>query len=142
MRSHVTAKRSTNVPGRPNRSSFLCRSALFRAVYAVRSIATARQPYHRDTIGLVRSRENRAAVRVGGLYGLVDEEGREVVKPQYHIVDDYKFGFAQVDVNGKSGLIDRDGNMVIAPNYGFIEAIGSDRFRVSEFRRIRRSDRI
>ena len=62
--------------------------------------------------------EDRAAVRVGGLYGFVDEEGREVVKPQYRIVDDYKFGFAQVDVDGKSGLIDRDGKMVIEPKYG------------------------
>jgi hypothetical protein len=80
--------------------------------------------------------DNRAAVRLGGLYGFVDEEGREIVKPQYRIVDDYKFGFAQVDVNGKSGLIDRDGKMVIEPKYGFIEAIGPDRFRVSEIRQL------
>jgi hypothetical protein len=80
--------------------------------------------------------DNRAAVRVGGLYGFVDEEGREVVKPQYRIVDDYQFGFAQVDVDGKSGLIDRDGKMVIEPKYGFIRAIASDRFRVSETRQL------
>jgi hypothetical protein len=80
--------------------------------------------------------DNRAAVRLGGLYGFVDEEGREIVKPQYRIVDDYKFGFAQVDVDGKSALIDRDGKMVIEPKYGFIEAIGPDRFRVSEIRQL------
>jgi WG repeat protein len=80
--------------------------------------------------------DNRAAIRIGGLYGFVDEDGREIVKPQYRIVDDYKFGFAQVDVDGKSGLIDRDGKMVIAPTCGFIEAIGPDRFRVSEVRQL------
>jgi len=80
--------------------------------------------------------DNRAAVRLGGLYGFVDEQGREIVKPQYRIVDDYKFGFAQVDVDGKSGLIDRDGKMVIEPKYGFIEAMGPDRFRVTESRRL------
>lgn len=80
--------------------------------------------------------DGRAAVRLGGLYGFVDEGGREVVTPQYRIVGDYKFGFAQVDVDGKSGLIDRDGKMVIEPKFGFIEAIASDRFRVSEERRI------
>jgi WG containing repeat len=80
--------------------------------------------------------DSRAAVRLGGLYGFVDEEGREIVKPQYRVVDDYKFGFAQVDVDGKSGLIDRDGKMVIEPKYGFIEAIGPDRFRVSENRQL------
>src|SRR5262249_28084855 len=78
--------------------------------------------------------DGRAAVRVGGLYGFVDEAGREIVKPQYRIVDDYKFGFAQVDVDGKSGLIDRDGKMVVEPKYGFIEAIGQDRFWVSDKR--------
>ena len=80
--------------------------------------------------------EGRAAVRAGGLYGFVDEAGREIVVPRYRIVDDYKFGFAQVDVDGKSGLIDRDGNMVIEPKYGSIEAIGPDRFRVSERRQL------
>jgi len=80
--------------------------------------------------------DHRAAIRLGGLYGFVDEEGREIVEPQYRIVDDYKFGFAQVDVDGKSGLIDRDGKMVFEPKYGLIEAIGPDRFRVSERRHL------
>ena len=101
---------------------------------AVRRDGTVAVPPRYDWVGTFS--DNRAAVRVGGLYGFVDEEGREVVKPQYRIVDDYKFGFAQVDVDGKSGLIDRDGKMVFEPKYGFIAAIGPDRFRVSELRRI------
>ncbi|HEV2153290.1 WG repeat-containing protein [Bradyrhizobium sp.] len=79
--------------------------------------------------------EKRAAVRIRGLYGLVDDEGHEVVTPQYSLVDDYKFGFAQVEVEGRSGLIDRSGKMIFAPTYGFIEAIGPDRFQVSDVRR-------
>lgn len=78
--------------------------------------------------------DNRAAVRLGGLYGFVDEQGREVMAPRYRIVGDYRFGFAQVDVDGKSGLIDRDGTMVMAPKYELIEAIGPDRFLVSDQR--------
>src|SRR5262245_30802478 len=101
---------------------------------AVRRDGTVAVPPRYDWVGTFS--DNRAAVRVGGLYGFVDVEGREVVKPQYRIVDDYKFGFAQVDVDGKSGLIDRDGRMVFEPKYGFIAAIGPDRFRVSEQRRI------
>ena len=85
--------------------------------------------------------DKRAAVRSGGLYGFVDDEGHEVAAPQYGLVDDYKFGFAQVEVGGKSGLIDRDGKMIFAPTYGFIEAIGPDRFRVSDFPRMRRNHR-
>jgi hypothetical protein len=33
-------------------------------------------------------------------------------------------------------LIDRDGRMIFEPKYGFIAAIGPDRFRVSEPRRL------
>jgi hypothetical protein len=101
---------------------------------AVRRDGTVAVPPRYDWVGTFS--ENRAAVRAGGLYGFVDEEGREVVKPQYRIVDDYKFGFAQVDVDGRSGLIDRDGRMIFEPKYGFIAAIGPDRFRVSEPRRL------
>src|SRR5262249_50067674 len=64
-----------------------------------------------------------------------DDDGREVVTPQYRIVDDYHFGFAQVDVDGKSGLIDRDGKMVVEPKHGFIRAVAPDRFEVSDVRR-------
>jgi hypothetical protein len=101
---------------------------------AVRRDGTVAVPPRYDWVG--QFSDSRAAVRLGGLYGFVDEDGREIVKPQYRIVDDYKFGFAQVDVDGKSGLIDRDGNMAIEPKYGFIAAIGPDRFRVSELRRL------
>jgi hypothetical protein len=101
---------------------------------AVRRDGTVAVPPRYDWVGTFS--ENRAAVRAGGLYGFVDEEGREVVEPQYRIVGDYKFGFAQVDLDGKSGLIDRDGRMVFEPKYRFIAAIGPDRFRVSEPRRL------
>ena len=45
--------------------------------------------------------DGRAAVRLDGLYGFVDEDGREIVKPQSAIVDNFKFGLAHVDVDGK-----------------------------------------
>jgi hypothetical protein len=101
---------------------------------AVNRDGTIAVPPRYDWVG--KFSDNRAAVRLGGLYGFVDEEGREIVKPHYRIVDDYKFGFAQIDVDDKSGVIDRDGKMVIEPKYGFIEAIGPDRFAVSERRQL------
>jgi hypothetical protein len=101
---------------------------------AVRRDGTVAVPPRYDWVGTFSG--GRAAVRLGGLYGFVDEDGREISKPQYAVVDDFKFGFAQVDVGGKSGLIDRDGRMAVEPKYGFIEAIGPDRFRVSDERRL------
>src|SRR4029453_16232120 len=101
---------------------------------AVRRDGSIAVPPKYDWVGAFA--DGRAAVRLNGLYGFVDEDGREIVAPQYRVVDDYHFGFAQVDVDGKSGLIDRDGKMVMAPKYGFVRAIGPDRFRVSEDRRL------
>ena len=101
---------------------------------AVRRDGTVAVPPRYDWVGPFA--DNRAAVRLHGLYGFVDEDGHEVVTPQYRIVEDYKFGFAQVDVDGKSGLIDRDGRMASAPKYGFIRAIAPDRFQVKEERRL------
>jgi len=135
--ARVAADRVTpnNFPGRikPGFPLAMCTfpGGLCGAVNRDGSVAV---PPRYDWVGTFS--DNRAAVRLSGLYGFIDEEGREIVKPQYRIVDDYKFGFAQVDVDGKSGLIDRDGKMVIAPKYGFIEAIGPDRFRVSEVRQL------
>src|SRR5262245_40202282 len=57
---------------------------------AVRRDGTVAIPPRYDWIGTFS--DNRAAVRIGGLYGFVDEEGHEVIKPQYRIVDDFKFG--------------------------------------------------
>jgi hypothetical protein len=57
------------------------------AVHADGSIAV---PPRYDWIGTFSDR--RAAVRLGGLYGFVDDEGREVVNPQYRMVDDFRFG--------------------------------------------------
>jgi hypothetical protein len=111
--------------GRSWRMMFPQPTCLFRGGLcgAVRRDLTVAVPPRYDWVG--RFFEGRAAVRLSGLYGFVDEDGREIVEPKYRIVGDYDgFGFAQVDVNGKSGLIDRDGKMVIEPKYGFIIAIG------------------
>ena len=99
---------------------------------AVRRDGSIAVPPRYDWVGTFS--DGRAAVRTSGLYGFIDEHGHEIVPPHYRIVGDYKFGFAQVDMDGKSGLIDRDGRLIIEPKYGFVEAVASDRFRVSETR--------
>jgi len=136
QRKIAAADQSISRPGSAQSMTFPVATCTFPGGLcgAVRRDGTVAVPPRYDWVG--RFSDHRAAVRIGGLYGFVDEEGQEVVKPQYRIVDDYKFGFAQVDVNGKSGLIDRDGKMVFEPKYGFIAAIGPDRFRVSDLRRL------
>jgi hypothetical protein len=124
------------VPARSNQRPFRCRYALFRAVCAGRSVATAQSRSSRDTIGSARSRiAGRLSAPAVSTASWTKTDTRSF-EPQYRIVDGYKFGFAQVDVDGKSGLIDRDGKMVIEPKYGFIEAIAPGRFRVFEHRQL------
>jgi Domain of unknown function (DUF4116)/WG containing repeat len=49
------------------------------------------------------------------LYGFVDIDGNEVIKPQYQYAWDSSYGLARVVVNDKRGYIDTKGNMVVAP---------------------------
>ena len=46
--------------------------------------------------------EGRALVRLGGLYGYVDTEGRRIVEPQYEIAGVYRGGLAEVSISDKT----------------------------------------
>lgn len=75
-------------------------------------------PLRYDWVG--RFSEGRAAVRVGGLYGFIDEDGREPSSPsaapsKYESITAIAPDRFLV-LDGKSGLIDRDGKMVIPPH--------------------------
>ena len=55
-----------------------------------------------------------------GLFGVLDEKGREIVTPKYEQID--AFGevhknWAVVTLNNKVGLIDSDGNELLKASY-------------------------
>ena len=65
--------------------------------------------------------EGRAVVCVGGQFGLIDKEGREVLPPIYESVDwDCRHGVACVSYDGKIGLYDRNGDERVAPVYDWM----------------------
>ena len=60
-------------------------------------------------------------VCVGGQFGLIDKEGREVLPPIYESVDwDCRHGVACVSYDGKIGLYDRNGDERVAPVYDWM----------------------
>ena len=62
-----------------------------------------------------------ARIRIGydetGKWGFVDKKGKEVVKPKYGEVNDFRNGLAQVWIDGKWGFIDKNGKEIVKPKY-------------------------
>lgn len=54
---------------------------------------------------------------VGGKYGLVDIDGKQVVAPQWDTVGALSEGLFSVQVDGKTGYANLDGEIVIEPNW-------------------------
>jgi hypothetical protein len=61
--------------------------------------------------------EGFVAVASKGLAGLLDEEGKWLVKPVYDAIYDFSEGMAAFDKDGKSGYFDLKGKVAIAPVY-------------------------
>ena len=85
-------------------------------------------------------REGRAVVemreRYSYVYGLVDDAGRAIARPQYTAVGGFSHGFAQIEVEGRTGLIDREGQVAVWPRFGFVVPFTSDLFWVTEQREV------
>lgn len=80
--------------------------------------------------------EGMAAVQLNGFWGFIDQSGKEVIKPQFKTVADFKYGRSiveQVDEEQLSlvtpyTLIDKQGTVVSKDNY----------FSIQEFERVKK----
>ncbi len=59
----------------------------------------------------------RATVYSDGLWGVIDENGNEIIPPKYHKIYPFQNGRAYVQVNSLWGIIAEDGREIIAPIY-------------------------
>ncbi len=67
--------------------------------------------------------EGLAAVRVEGIYGVIDPTGEMVIAPEYDEVGPFEFGLARILVNNRVGLVDRSGKIVVEPDFGKLKPI-------------------
>ncbi len=58
-----------------------------------------------------------AAVKLEGKWGFVDENGKQVIKPQYEDARSFSYGLAAVKDIGKWGFIDNTGNIKIKAEF-------------------------
>lgn len=68
-----------------------------------------------DAYGYRRFEEGLCSVLKDGKWGFVDEEGNEVIKPQYEVVWAFSNGLAAFKSGDKFGYLDKLGNVVIEP---------------------------
>lgn len=59
------------------------------------------------------------AVQKGGLWGFIDADGNEIIKPQYEKYQSFKNGYACVKKDRKWGVIDKQNNVVVPFNYHY-----------------------
>lgn len=68
-----------------------------------------------------------AHVLSGKKYGVIDENGKYIIKPEYDIISPFnQFGVAQVTKGNKSGFIDRSGKIVIPVKYSYVGDFNND----------------
>ena len=65
--------------------------------------------------------EEKAGVRINGLWGFVDKNGNEVIAPEFEEVKSFSEGRAAVKLDGKWGFIDDKGKYLVEPHYDFAE---------------------
>lgn len=57
--------------------------------------------------------EGLAMVRRNGKFGYIDQNGKEVIRPQYDFAYPFSEGLAKVEKNGKYGFIDSKGRLAV-----------------------------
>ena len=83
------------------------------------------------------SAEGLARFKDHGLWGFVNEQGKEVIPAQYQDANNFSEGFAAVKVAGLYGFINVTGKMVIEPQFeGVQEGFLYDRCAVSDGKKI------
>lgn len=71
--------------------------------------------------------EGVAHVLSGKKYGIINEQGEYVVKPDYDVISPFnRFGVAQVTKGNKNGFVDRTGKFVIPVKYAYVGDFNSE----------------
>ena len=97
-------------------------SALFPCSYSSNVLAKSNNNYTTlnisSTFDSIFPFENGVAkFEKGGLYGLVDQNGKIIADPQFSSISSFKEGFAVIKKNSKYGFISESGVVTVAPQF-------------------------
>ncbi len=73
--------------------------------------------------------EGMAIVKKNNLFGAINLNGQEVIKPSYEMMSDYSEGMAVVLKNGKYGFADKQGFVTIVPVYDWVSSFKNGQSR-------------
>lgn len=75
-------------------------------------------------------RDGVAPVRVGKLWGIINQQGLFVLSPKYQTMSPFENGYAQVGIETRFGVSNTKGEIIIPPVYEYIQYMGGGIFRV------------
>lgn len=73
-----------------------------------------------------------AAVKVNNKWGIINQNGIEVIPPKYDKIEPFENGYARVRIKGFSGLTNLKGEIIMDANYEYITYAGQGIFRVEK----------
>lgn len=73
--------------------------------------------------------EGMALVKKNNLYGAINLNGQEIIKPAFDMLSDYSEGYAVFLKNGKYGFLDKQGFVAIAPIYDWVSSFRNGQSR-------------
>ncbi len=74
--------------------------------------------------------EGMAIVKKNNLYGAINQNGQEIIKPSFDIISDFSEGLAVFLKNGKCGFLDKQGFVAIGPIYDWVSSYKNGQSRV------------
>jgi len=73
--------------------------------------------------------EGLAIVKKNNLFGAINLNGQEIIKPSFDMISDYTEGLAVVLKNAKYGFLDKQGFVAIAPIYDWVSSFKNGQAR-------------
>ena len=77
-----------------------------------------------------------AVVQSNGRWGVVNQNGIEIIPPKYDRIEHFENGYAKVRIKGFTGLTNLRGELILQPDYEYISYAGQGLFRVEQGEKI------
>ncbi|MBK8492640.1 MAG: WG repeat-containing protein [Saprospirales bacterium] len=77
-----------------------------------------------------------AVVQANGHWGVINQNGVEIIPPKYDRIEHFENGYAKVRIKGFSGLSNLKGELIVQPDYEYISYAGQGLFRVEQGEKI------